>query len=152
MGSTSTCAITGRKQSLQIATTCDDKDDDVKIALFEVLLQAGVDVNARRHDGKTALHITVKGVNYFETTRTLCKHGADVNVADSLGDTALHLAVDVAYDPSTGDLQLMRLLHSYGANLGARNSRAETPLHVAAKSGFLRSTRTLVDCGAILDD
>lgn len=117
-----------------------------------MLLHAGVDVNARRHDGKTALHITVKGVNYLETMRTPCKHGADVNVADSLGDTAFHLAVDLAYDPSSGDLKLMRLLHSYGANLGARNSRAETPLHVAAKTGFLRSTRTLVDCGASPDD
>lgn len=52
-------------------------------------LAVGVDINARDHDGRTALHLS----RTRRVSGSLIKYGADENALDNRGRTALHYAM-----------------------------------------------------------
>jgi uncharacterized protein len=61
------------------------------LALAELLLEAGADVNAREQGGYTPLHEAADN-GQFEMVKLLLAHGADVTCASQDGKTALDLA------------------------------------------------------------
>ena len=84
-----------------------------KIAtVLRLLLEHGADVNARRKNGFTPLHIaSIFGI--LEVVRLLLEHGADVKAEDNRSRTALRVAED---RPSrTGREEIKELLLEHKA-------------------------------------
>lgn len=94
--------------------------------IVRLLLDHGVDVNARDYAGRTAL----MQCYLANVAAVLLARGADVNVQDKQGDTALLMAVrDFQTDQA-------RLLLRHGAKVAVTNSQGETPLSVARSTRF----------------
>ena len=60
-------------------------------AVVEVLLEAGSDINATSHSGRTALMYAAQNGD-AETLRILAEHGADQELRNKEGKSALDLA------------------------------------------------------------
>lgn len=60
---------------------------------IRVLLQNGADVNARDHDGRTALHYLAREKDFPRELATVLIRAGDVNAQKSDGDTPLDLAI-----------------------------------------------------------
>ena len=105
------------------------------------LLRSGVDVNARRADGATALAWATHW-DHVETAALLIAAGADPNAANALGVTPLMLAATNRSGP------LAALLLAAGADPRAARPNGETALLHAARAGALDVARALVEHGA----
>ena len=100
----------------------------VHMVFFEIvklLVEHGVNVNARDGADMTPLHYAAKG-NVFKTVKLLVEHGADVNAQDGNGMTPLHYA-------AMGKVfKTVKLLVDHGANVNARDGEGNTALHYGA--------------------
>ena len=67
--------------------------DNEGAGVIRVLLEAGVDINARGNNGWTALHVAADNEE-AEVVRALLEAGADMNAKGNNGRTALHVAAD----------------------------------------------------------
>jgi ankyrin repeat protein len=128
------------------------------------LLKSGADVNARRSDGATALHIAVRS-GVLGIVQNLLDHGADINASvgqrfgvmtfeekgtityhtappSAKGGTPLHWAA--AYE----QLEILEELIKRGAKLDVDDGYGNTPVHFAAESGNMKAIVMLVDAGA----
>lgn len=85
------------------------------------LLEAGIDKNARDHDGITALHLAAK-FGRSDVVRFLVESGVDANVRDRLKMTPLHEAA------GAGQLETCRLLLEKGADINRKDAYLSTPL------------------------
>ena len=101
----------------------------------------GIDVNAARPDGATALHWAAYHDD-LETARRLADAGADASAANDLGVTPLALACD------NGSSGMVRLLLASGADPGAAVETGETALMTCARTGSAEAVRRLLDAGA----
>jgi uncharacterized protein len=72
------------------------------MAIAEILLEAGAEVNARQEAGVTPLHEAAAN-GQTEMVRLLLRYGADPNLAKEDGKTSLDLALDNGH-PATADL------------------------------------------------
>lgn len=91
------------------------------VEITRLLLDHGLDVNARDHTGRTALMQCYSP----QVAALLVERGADVNARDAQGNTALLTAVR-SYQKDH-----ITLLLKHGANVNSINSQGETPLSVA---------------------
>jgi ankyrin repeat protein len=105
------------------------------------LLDEGVDVDARRGDGATALHWAVH-LSDRETVDTLLRAGADVDAVNDLGVAPLLIAA------SNGDASVVKLLLGAGADPNGGPPDRERPLMRAAWVGSLDVVTALLDAGA----
>ena len=64
-----------------------------KTAVVEALLEAGSDINATSHSGRTALMYTAQNGD-AATLRVLAEHGADLQLRNKDGKSALDLAAN----------------------------------------------------------
>ena len=125
-------------------------------ARVRILLEAGLDPNARDNDGRMSLHFNWSDQQVAIQTLLIafgadpnarnewgwtplhcCAHatgfrgliaaGADPSARDGDGDTPLHMAAN-------GRVEGLFVLLSAGADLEARNAAGRTPLHEAAHS------------------
>ena len=101
----------------------------------------GVDVNAARPDGATALHWAAYHDD-LETARRLAGAGADAAAANDLGVTPLALAC------GNGSPGMVRLLLAAGADPDAAVETGETALMTCARTGSVEAVRRLLDAGA----
>ncbi|MDH3424304.1 MAG: ankyrin repeat domain-containing protein, partial [Gemmatimonadota bacterium] len=111
------------------------------------LLRVGVDVNAARGDGMTALHLSAEQ-GHDDVVRELLSAGADLEAGTRIGRyTALHLA------SRRGHVDVLRTLLSNGADPNAVTTNSGvTPLHLAAAAVHAaEAVRALVDYGATVD-
>ena len=100
------------------------KQNDIEAV--EVLLEEGVDVNAKDNYGATPL-ISAAFFGYTEIAELLLEAGADPNIKDKDGWTPLMIA---AMDGKTG---VVKLLLKAGADPNAKNKEGETALYWALK-------------------
>ena len=113
-------------------------------ALVRALLDEGVDVDAARADGATAL-LWAAHRDDAETVELLLRAGADVNAADDHGVTPLARACENAGAAVAG-----RLLDA-GADPNAAQTNGLTPLMTAARTGSLAVVEALLARGADVD-
>jgi ankyrin repeat protein len=132
-----------------------------KIAIFELLLQAGANVNISRRDGITALSTAVIGLcsGVFDTEKTefmqiiqaLLEKKANPNVVvkssrdrryGEVDRSVLHEVVNV------GNLAVTRLLLANGADVNGTDKIGETPLMIAANNNHQSILQLLLDNGA----
>ena len=141
----------------------------------EILLDHGVDVDARTTGGKSAWVHAVRR-SFDEVADVLARGGADTTLADAdrfavavvngrLDEARSILAVNPAVARTgnseedrlladvagRGDTAPVRFLIESGADLGAPGLDSGTPLHQAAWFGQPDNARLLIDAGAPLD-
>ncbi len=110
-------------------------------AAVRALLQQGVDANAARGDGVTAL-LWAAHWNDLETVDLLLRAGANVNAAEEHGVTALARACENASQAMADKLL------AAGANPNIAGESGLTPLMIAARTGAVGVAKALVAHGA----
>ena len=106
---------------------------DHKLAMMQMLLEAGADVNQRNNRGETPLKIAA-----FDCIRAapfLLEKGADPTLADNAGDTALHGVVRHKVETMA---PLLDGLLEAGADINHQNRHGQTPLIMMAYSSMVR--------------
>ena len=84
--------------------------------------------------------------SYRAVVKLLVSKGADINAKSKDGRTPLHLAI--AFDRSSGAVEMLRLLLARGADVNTRDKLGDTPLHTAASAGNTDIVEALVSGGA----
>lgn len=116
-----------------------------KLALAEMLVGLGAEVDAANEEGACGLHIAAQNnhpalIAYFHEEFNL-----QAIIPDYQGNTPLHYAAHEGSD------QALSLLLIYAReHIDVKNGRDNRPLHVAAAAGHLRTTRLLMSQGADL--
>ena len=128
---------TAGQPDLRLVTAAKTQD----VAEVRALLDEGVDVNAARADGVTAL-LWAAHWNDIETAELLLRAGADADTAEDQGVTPLLGACE------NGSASMVELLLSAGANAATPQANGITPLMMAARTGALDIVRTLAAHGA----
>jgi ankyrin repeat protein len=106
------------------------------LARVKTLLANGADINAKSHNGGTALI----WASYFgkpEVVQALIDKGADVNARDTGGQTALFLASQEDH------LIIVQALLAKNADPDISTDKAETALTIAAQNGEVVSIREI---------
>ena len=109
------------------------------VAMVELLLDRGAEVNRSNEGGATALH---RAVEHGPCAALLIRAGAEVNATDARGCTPLHWAARHTVNDS------VPILLAHGAAVAATDHAGETPLHRAALGGRLRVMHALLAAGA----
>jgi len=123
---------------LFFAVECDD------IALIEVLIYSGADINCTNYINNTPL-IAAAYNNKIEIVKLLIEAGADLNIQNNDGHTALIFASIFGY------IELVKLLIDAGANLNIHNihhQQRDTALTVAAYRQNIEVIKLLIKAGA----
>ena len=104
-------------------------EDGVRVA--QLLLEHGVDVNTRRNDCWTPLHIA-SYLGKFEIVQVLIDHSADVDALDNFDKTPLHDVSQGKYESQEDGVRIAQLLLDHGADVNAKTRTGDTPLTLAA--------------------
>jgi ankyrin repeat protein len=123
----------------------DSQEQGVRTALL--LLERGVDVNARDKNGWTSLLLAAFN-GRVEVTKVLLDHGANAKLETKEGDTALHIMSEVKYDSEERRIGIAQLLLEHGVNIHAENGFFATALHHAAYDGRFNLVQLFLDRGA----
>lgn len=111
------------------------------IAAVKLLLEAGIDVNARTSAGSIAL-VEASWMGRHEVVSYLIEKNADINIASSTNITALSAAISQKHEG------VALLLIAHGANPNLVDAAGSTPLIEAAWQGNLPLVRALLASGA----
>ena len=109
--------------------------------LVRSFLAGGLDVNAARPDGATAL-LWAAHWNDLEMAELLIDAGADASAADDHGVSPLERAAE------NGSAAMVERLLAAGANADVAKTSGLTSLMTAARTGDLDVVRALIDAGA----
>lgn len=113
--------------------------------VFESLLAAGADVNARDKYGATLAHLVAAGKNdKSELLAKLCTMGLRLDVVDNFGETPFIEA------NRYGNLKCAEFLMQKGADVNQRGRNKKTALIVAGQRGLLEVCQWLLSKGADL--
>ncbi len=117
-----------------------------RAALARLLLDRGVNVNARDSNKRTPLHLILDEKYAHEGSeaiaRLLIERGADIKTCDYFGSSVLHIAA------SRGHEYAVRLLSEVKGGVDARDAQQCTPLHRACEVGSESFARFLLKLGA----
>lgn len=101
-----------------------------RVALMEILLQAGADPNIKDGKAQTVLHhAAASSVGFDHGTKIIAlmvKYKADINATDYKGDTPLHIACD-NYLRGYNTKNLAAVIDA-GADTARKNSKGQTAL------------------------
>jgi ankyrin repeat protein len=104
-------------------------EDGVKVA--QLLFDRGADVNTRRNDRRTPLHVASYSGN-SEIVQLLIDHGAEVDAVDDFGKAPLHDVSLGKYESQDDGVRVARLLLDHGADVNAKARSGHTPLDLAS--------------------
>jgi ankyrin repeat protein len=128
---------------------CYTAHDGLKLVkAAELLINAGVAVNAGDEDGDTPLHYAV---NESGMVRLLLAKGADPLARNRYGATPLHSAADFVCHTAREGLETVKaaeLLINVGAAVNAGDENGDTPLHYAVNRSNEGMARLLIAKGA----
>ena len=121
------------------------------IGAVNFLLEHGADVNAKRDDLWTPLHVAFN-VGRHKAARMLLGHHADVNARNADGQAPLHMLSRwrAQQDEDEGP-DLAKQLLERGANVNEKDKDNATPLHLASYHKRLEVVQILLDNGANID-
>jgi ankyrin repeat protein len=113
----------------QIATSIFPTD---RIAILNLLISLGVDVNEKDFEDSTALHVGATSYD-SEIVQYLIEHGADLGARDTLGRTSLHHAIHARNRNfiKTHHTETIRALVRGGVDVSVRDNDGNTPLDCA---------------------
>ena len=122
----------------------------------QTLLSKGARMETKDLHGMTALHYASRN-GHTAVVQLLLDKGCRLEARADIGLTALHMAAYTARN------EIVKLLIAHGAAIGAKTletgaksvisfPEGSTPLHLAASHADADTIRTLVDCGAILEE
>lgn len=114
------------------------------LALVQVLVETGADVNLKTNTGVTPLHLAVSHDD-SEVVRYLISHNANVRTKDKLERTALQRAA------AAGFHDMVALLINADAPLNATDSYGWTALHHACAEGHIEVAIQLINAGSTVD-
>ena len=115
------------------------------------LLERGADINAKRDDLWTPLHLAFHA-GKLEAARMLFEHNADVNARNDDGQVPLHLLSRWEPQQDEGDgSDVAKQLLERGANVNEKDKDDATPLHLASYYKRPEIVRVLLDHGADID-
>ncbi|XP_006778320.1 PREDICTED: ankyrin repeat domain-containing protein 6 isoform X1 [Myotis davidii] len=114
------------------------------LAVVQILLKAGCDLDVQDDGDQTALHRAAV-VGNTEVISALTQEGCALDRQDKDGNTALHEA------SWHGFSQSVKLLVKAGANVLAKNKAGNTALHLACQNSHSQSTRVLLLGGSRAD-
>ncbi|KAH8995437.1 ankyrin repeat-containing domain protein [Lactarius akahatsu] len=141
-------SINGRLEIVQVllehATVKNDRGQNSSHLSLE---ECGVEVNARRMDDWTPLHLASYH-GRLEIVRALLDHGASANAENNQGETPLYLVSRGVYDSQDDGVCIARLLLERGGDANAQRKDNWTPLHAASYFGRPGIIRILLDNGA----
>jgi cytohesin len=96
---------------------------------MRVLLEHGVDPNARKNNDTTPLHEAAQSWS-VEAILVLLERGVDVNARKNDDSTPLHLSVQC------GSVECTRVLLEHGANVGAEDGDGKTPFQATSNRAW----------------
>ena len=114
------------------------------------LLDHGADVNARRDDLWTPLHLAVN-IGELSVAQILLERQADINLRNDAGQVPLHLLCTPETSQKDNSPDIAKLLLERGADVNERDEKNATPLHLASYNQRLKVVRVLLDHGANAD-
>ena len=117
---------------------------DGDMAALRRLLDAGVPVDTRDAQGRTAL-LAATHADRIDAARLLSERGADVNAKDAMQDSPYLLA------GAQGRLAILRMTLAAGADLKSTNRYGGTALIPAAHYGHVETVRELLKTGIDID-
>jgi ankyrin repeat protein len=127
-----------------------DRPGKVALEAVRFLLDHGADVNARRDDLWTPLHLAVN-IGELSVARLLLEYQADVNSRNDVGQAPLHLLSIRKTSQKDDGSDIAKLLLEHGANANEKDKDNATPLHLASYNRRLKIVRVLLDHGANAD-
>lgn len=131
-----------RRSALFHALTQDQEPpSETRIALFDGLVAAGIDLRIVDKHGQTALH-WVAGSSNLRLLNLLLEGGLDANACDDDDRTPLFDAVRSNYPGN------VRLLLDAGAHVEVKDWQRDRPLHIAAHVGAAECIPLLLSAGA----
>jgi ankyrin repeat protein len=113
------------------------------------LLKHGADINSRRDDLCTPLHMAASHRD-LKVAQVLLEHGAEVDSLNDKGQTPLHVCLERKLDLTTYEdvLDITRLLLEHGANVNAQDKDNATPLLLAIQQEMYEVVGLLLKHGA----
>ncbi|KAI9994557.1 hypothetical protein PInf_011280 [Phytophthora infestans] len=117
----------------------EEEDGQLKkvVAVLELLLRFGANVDAQSKDGKTALHCSTTDESY-PVAKLLLDADANVDARDENGKTPLHYCVQ------EGGLAVTNLLLSRGASVDVADARGITPIQLMLQRSDLNILQLLL--------
>ena len=122
----------------------DEKNEGDRAACFELLRDAGANLEASDQIGYTILHLAARD-GFPELLSLLVQARVNLDARSNVGTTALHRAARVS-DKRAEDC--VDVLLAGGASVNARDSSGETPLDVALSHHCRRVWPLLLRAGA----
>jgi len=117
------------------------------VTIVQFLLNHGADVNFRRDDLRTPLHLAAR-YGELEVARVLLLHKADVGSRDDKGMIPLHLLFEENFRYDDKIVHFARLLLKHGADVNRRDEDDNTPLHLAMIWEMYECAKVLIEYDA----
>lgn len=120
-----------------------------KLALMDILIEAGGEVDIRNESGQTALHRAMLNhlhVRCLAPVQRLLRAGANPNILDKNGTAPLH---NLAHWEKKNSADALKLMQKFGADIDIRDNQGMTTLLRAARFGSNPAVmQALMDAGA----
>ena len=98
-------------------------DEELMLAICQILLRHGASAKTADADGSTCLH-RVAEMGFDKVGRFLCMQGCPINAINASGDAAVHIAA------RGGHMNFLKMLVELGANCHIRNGQSRCALDI----------------------